>query len=67
MTRAVQLTQADAGAIYRYRTLLRNLFQLAEGMRSKRTWKRKIFYRIKLDDTVLGLASQEDQRFRFGM
>jgi signal transduction histidine kinase len=59
VTRAVQLTQADAGAIYRYDTT-RNLFQLAEGHALEKELEERIrSTRIKLDDTVLGLASQE--------
>ncbi len=59
VTRAVQLTQADAGAIYRYDTT-RNLFQLAEGHALEKDLEERIrSTRIKLDDTVLGLASRE--------
>jgi signal transduction histidine kinase len=58
VTRAVQLSQADAGAIYRY-DASRNVFELAEAHALEQRFQDAIrSARIKLDST-LGLASKE--------
>ncbi len=59
VTRAVQLTQADAGAIYRY-DASRNLFELAEAHALEPSLQDAIrSVRIKLNESILGLASKE--------
>jgi signal transduction histidine kinase len=59
VTRAVQLTQADAGAIYRY-DASRKLFELAEAHALEQSLQDAIrSARIKLDNSILGLASKE--------
>jgi signal transduction histidine kinase len=59
VTRAVQLTQADGGAIYRY-DASRNLFELAEAHALEQSFQDAIrSARIELDESVLGLASKE--------
>jgi signal transduction histidine kinase/HAMP domain-containing protein len=59
VTRAVQLTQADAGAIYRYDPS-RNLFELAEAHALEQSLQDTIRSTpIKLDESILGLASRE--------
>src|SRR5260370_11256114 len=59
VARAVQLTQADAGAIYRY-DAARNVFELAEAHALEQSFQNAIrSARIKLDNSILGLASKE--------
>ena len=59
VTRAVQLTQADAGAIYRYDPS-RNLFELAEAHALEQSLQDTIrSTAIRLDESILGHASRE--------
>jgi signal transduction histidine kinase len=61
VTRAVQLTQADAGAIYRY-DASNSVFELAEAHALDQSLQNAIrSARIKLNDSILGLASKEDR------
>ena len=59
VTRAVELTQANAGAIYSY-DASRNVFELAEGHALDPSFEEAVrAIRIKLDESVLGLAAKK--------
>ena len=61
VTRAVQLTQADAGAIYSY-DASRGVFDLAEAHALDKSYQDAVrASRIGVDESVLGLASKKQE------
>jgi signal transduction histidine kinase len=61
VTRAVQLTQADAGAIYRYDST-RERFELAEAHALDQSLQDAVRgTEIKLDESILGLSAKQGQ------
>ena len=61
VTRAVQLTQADAGAIYRYDST-RERFELGEAHALDQSFQNAVRATdIKLDESILGLSAKQGQ------